>query len=376
MGELDDYRAEIDRIDKQLVELYEERMAVSEKVASYKIKTGKSVLDKSREKQKLSEMEAMAHGTFNRHGVRELFEQIMAMSRKKQYQLVQDSGSMNRLPFIPVDSIKEGSFRVVYQGARGSYSEAAMKQYFGRDVTNFAVDTWRDAMTAIEEGTADYAVLPIENSTAGTVAQTYDLIEEYENYIVAEQIIPIHHCLMACEGSSVESVRTIYSHAQSLMQSERFLNEHPQWEQISMPNNAFAARKVSEDHDITEAAIASEYAAEAYGLNILARDVNQSDSNSTRFIICTNQKIFCRDAKKISICFEIDHECGSLYHLLSHFIYNDLNMVKIESRPIEGRNWEYRFFVDFEGNLMDSGVKNALRGMRDEARALRILGNY
>ena len=181
MGELDDYRAEIDRIDKQLVELYEERMAVSEKVASYKIKTGKSVLDKSREKQKLSEMEAMAHGTFNRHGVRELFEQIMAMSRKKQYQLVQDSGSMNRLPFIPVDSIKEGSFRVVYQGARGSYSEAAMKQYFGRDVTNFAVDTWREAMTAIEEGTADYAVLPIENSTAGTVAQTYDLIEEYEN---------------------------------------------------------------------------------------------------------------------------------------------------------------------------------------------------
>ena len=116
--------------------------------------------------------------------------------------------------------------------------------------------------------------------------------------------------------------------------------------------------------------------AKQQGLKVLARGINRSENNSTRFLIVTNQPIFCKDAKKVSICFEVAHESGSLYHMLSHFIYNDLNMVKIESRPIEGRNWEYRFFVDFEGNLTDSGVKNALRGMRDEARALRILGNY
>lgn len=143
-----------------------------------------------------------------------------------------------------------------------------------------------------------------------------------------------------------------------------------------MQNNAFAARKVAEEGDCTHAAIAGEHAAKIYGLEVLQRGVNQSGSNSTRFIIVTNQKIFKKDAGKISICFEVPHESGSLYHMLSHFIYNNLSMTKIESRPIEGRNWEYRFFIDFEGNLSDSAVKNALRGLRDEARNMKILGNY
>ena len=122
--------------------------------------------------------------------------------------------------------------------------------------------------------------------------------------------------------------------------------------------------------------MAGGHAAEIYGLEILERQINDSGSNSTRFIIVTNQKIFKKDARKISICFEVPHESGSLYHMLSHFIYNHLNMTKIESRPIEDRDWEYRFFVDFEGNLGDSAVKNALRGLRDEAREMKILGNY
>ncbi len=377
MNDLEEYRKEIDDIDRQLVALYERRMAVSEKVAAYKIGTGKRVLDPERERQKLASVEALAHDGFNRHGVKELFEQIMAMSRKKQYQLIAESGSMNRLPFIPVDSLTgNGPYRVVYQGARGSYSEAAMKKYFGADVSNFAVETFRDAMTAIEEGTADYAVLPIENSTAGTVTQTYDLLSEYENYIVGEQIIPIRHCLMSVEGATLATVRTVYSHAQSLMQSARFLAEHPAWQQVSMLNNAFAAQKVAEDRNPAEAAIASEYAAKAYGLSVLAEGINQSSTNSTRFIICTNQKIFLRNARKISITFEVKHESGSLYHALSHFIYNDLNMNRLESRPIEGRNWEYRFFVDFDGNLSESGVRNALRGLREETMNMKILGNY
>lgn len=143
-----------------------------------------------------------------------------------------------------------------------------------------------------------------------------------------------------------------------------------------MQNNAFAAKKVAEDGDATQAAIAGEQAAAAYGLEILQRGVNDCGSNSTRFIIVTNQKIFRKDANKISICFEVPHESGSLYHMLSHFIYNNLNMTKIESRPIEERDWEYRFFIDFEGNLADGAVKNALRGLRDEARNMKILGNY
>ena len=143
-----------------------------------------------------------------------------------------------------------------------------------------------------------------------------------------------------------------------------------------MPNNAFAARKVAQEGDRTQAAIASAYAGETYGLEILRKGINQEENNSTRFIIVTNQKIFRKDASKVSICFEIPHRSGSLYHMLSHFIYNNLNMTKIESRPIEDRNWEYRFFIDFDGNLADSAVKNALRGLRDEARNMKILGNY
>lgn len=369
-------RSEIDEIDRQLVELYEKRMEVSEKVAAYKIATGKKVLDQEREKQKLEAVQALAGNDFNKHGVKELFEQIMTMSRKKQYQLIQESGSMNRLPFIEVDSLVKKGIRVVYQGAQGSYSEAAMKKFFGEEINCFSVDTFRDAMTAIEEGTADYAVLPIENSTAGIVSQIYDLLVEYENYIVGEQIIPIRHCLLAPEGAGMDTIQTVFSHAQSLMQSEHFLSEHPGWRQESMQNNAFAAAKVAREGDITQAAIASEYAAKTYGLQILKEGINQAENNSTRFIIVTNQKVFQKDASKISICLEISHESGSLYHILSHFIYNDLNMTKIESRPIEERNWEYRFFIDFEGNLNQSSVKNALRGLRDEAKNMRILGNY
>ncbi len=374
--ELTELRDKIDVIDKQIVELYEERMGISEQVAEYKIGTGKKVFDKEREEEKLRKVKAMAHNEFNRHGIVELFEQIMSMSRKLQYKMLTEKGSMGRLPFIEADTLDKEKARVVFPGAEGAYTQEAMMQYFGKDVNCFHVDTFRDAMIAIDEGSADYAVLPIENSTAGIVNEIYDMLVEFENYIVGEQIIRIEHCLMAVPGTKIDEIQTIYSHPQSLMQSARYLQEHASWKQISMNNNAFAAKKVAKDQDRTQAAIASAHAAETYGLEILEKGVNQSSTNSTRFIIVTNRKIFLRDAGKVSICFEVPHESGSLYHMLSHFIYNNLNMNKIESRPLEDRNWEYRFFIDFDGNLADEAVKNALRGLREEARNLRILGNY
>ena len=369
-------RGRLDVIDEKIVALYEERMAISSQVADYKIETGKKVFDKVREEEKLKKVRSLTHDPFNAHGVQELFEQIMSMSRKLQYQKLVEAGSLGRLPFIGVDRLETERARVVFQGAEGAYSQMAMLRYFGEQVKSFHVETFREAMMSIEEGSADFAVLPIENSTAGIVSEIYDLLVEFENYIVGEQIIEIEHWLMGLPGTALSQIKTVYSHPQSLMQSARYLNEHEDWRQVSLKNNAFAARKVSEEGDRTQAAIASEQAAKIYGLDILAQGVNQSDTNSTRFIIVTNQKIFRKDAGKISICLEVPHESGSLYHMLSHFIYNNLNMTKIESRPIEDRNWEYRFFIDFEGNFADGAVKNALRGLRDEARNLRILGNY
>ena len=368
-------RDRIDEIDAQIVELYENRMDICKQVAEYKISTGKKVFDKVREEEKLRKVKALTHNDFNCRGIEELFEQIMSMSRKLQYGLLAEHGSMGKLPFIGVKELDTAKARVVFQGAEGAYSQAAMQQYFGDNVNSFHVDTFRDAMSAIDEGSADFAVLPIENSTAGIVSEIYDLLVEFENYIVGEQIIKIEHCLLGVPGTRMEDIKTVYSHPQSLMQSARYLSEYD-WKQISMPNNAFAAKKVADEQDKTQAAIASEYAGNVYGLEILEKGVNQSDTNSTRFIIVSNQKIFLEDAKKVSICFEVPHKSGSLYHMLSHFIYNNLNMNKIESRPIEDRNWEYRFFIDFDGNLSDSAVKNALRGLRDEARNMKILGNY
>lgn len=369
-------RDKLDGIDKNLATLFEERMDVCKQVAEYKIETGKSVLDKERENQKIASVGALAHNDFNKTGLSELFEQIMAISRKLQYQMLAQKGETARLAFVPVKEIELPKTKVVFQGADGAYSQAAMKQFFGEDIASYHVDSFKDAMVAIEEGRADFAVLPIENSTAGIVSEIYDLLVEYEHYIVGEQVIRIEHCLLGMEGARVTDIHTVYSHPQSLMQSSRFLNQYPVMNQISMKNNAFAARKVLEEQDIHSAAIASEYAGKVYGLHVIEKGIQNESSNSTRFIIVTNQKIFKEDAGKISICFEVSHESGSLYHALSHFIYNHLNVCKIESRPIENRNWEYRFFLDFEGNFSDTAVKNALRGLREETINMKILGNY
>lgn len=231
-------------------------------------------------------------------------------------------------------------------------------------------------MEALKNGDADYAVLPIENSTAGIVADIYDLLVEYHHTIVGEQIIQVDHALMGLKNSTLEDIKTVYSHPQALSQCKKFLERHPEWEVKEFLNTAAAAKKVKEDKDMSQAAIASPYAAQCFDLQILKAHVFSSEHNATRFIIVSKDEMYTETAGKISICFEIKHESGSLYNLLSHFIYNDLNMTKIESRPIAEHNWEYRFFVDFEGNLNDSGVKNALRGIRQEAINLRILGNY
>lgn len=373
--DLSQLRAELDKIDKSIVELYEKRMDLCAQVAAYKIENGKRVFDKEREEQKLAAVSALTHNAFNARGIRDLFEQIMSISRKLQYQMIAEHTGGGRLSFTELEGLDVKKCRVVFQGAEGAYSQAAMMKYFGKEVDSFHVDTFRDAMLAIDEGSADFAVLPIENSSAGIVSEIYDLLVEFENYIVGEQIIKIEHCLMAVSGTKIEDIKTVFSHPQSLMQSARYLTEMG-WQQISMKNNAFAAKKVVNDQDKTQAAIAGETAAQVYGLEILERGVNDLKENSTRFIIVTNQKIFTKEASKVSLCFELSHESGALYHALSHMVYNGLNVNKVESRPLPGRNWEYRFFLDFEGNLTDSAVKNALRGLREETHNMKILGNY
>lgn len=376
MRDLLEIREELDDIDKEIMRLYEERMKLCTEVAEYKINTGKKVFDKEREDAKLEALGNLASNDFNRHGVQELFAQIMAASRKLQYQMLTDKGVKGRLPFAEIESLDKEHSRVVFQGVEGAYSQAAMKAFFGEQVNAFPVEQWRDAMQMISEGMADYAVLPIENSTAGFVSEMYDLLMKYDHYIVGEQIIRIDHKLLGVPGAKLSDIKRVYSHEQALMQCEEYLNCHRNWKQTALENTARAAKKVAEDGDITQAAIASAYAGESFGLQILEEGICANAVNSTRFIVVSNQRVFVKNANKISICFELPHKSGTLYRILSHFIFNNLNMTKIESRPMPNVDWEYRFFVDFEGNLNDTAVKNAIRGINEEAVNVKILGNY
>ncbi|WP_455722059.1 bifunctional chorismate mutase/prephenate dehydratase [Agathobacter sp.] len=376
MEDLIKLRESIDQIDKEIVRLYTQRMGISEKVAEYKIATGKKVFDKERENSKLDNLSKLAVDDFMEHGIRELFEQIVSTSRKKQYQLMTEHGIVEKENFTEVEKLDFSNAKIVFQGVEGAYSQLAMKTYFGENCNGYNVDTWKDAMEEIKCGNADYAVLPIENSSAGIVSENYDLLVEYDNYIVDEQIIRIDHSLMGIPGAKLSDIKTVYSHPQALMQCSDFLDEHREWNRISLKNTAFSAKKVKDDGDISQAAIASHISADIYGLEVLENRIQNNKNNATRFIIVTSKKICRRNSDRISICFETPHKSGALYHMLAHFIYNGVNMLNIQSRPIPGKAWEYRFFVDFEGRFSDTAVQNALRGLKEETASLKVLGTY
>lgn len=368
-------RNKLDVIDKQIVKLFEERMDICGKVAETKIASGKAVYDAEREKQKLDAVSAMADSEFNQVAVRELFSQMMSISRKYQYSILAEHGRAMKLGFERLDKLPVEGVRVVHQGVEGAYSHAAAIQYFGKDAEIYHVARFEDAMKEVQLGNADYAVMPIENSSAGAVIDMYDLLTRYDNYIVAETFLPVNHALLGVPGTKLSDVKTVFSHPQALMQCSTFLNDNG-LKQISVENTAVAAKRVVEEGDKSQAAIASEIAGQLYGLELLKPSIQNNQGNTTRFVILANRKVYQKDAGKISICFELPHTSGSLYNMLGNFIFNHVNMMMIESRPIPGRNWEYRFFVDIEGNLQDAGVKNALRGIGAETQNFKILGNY
>lgn len=378
MKDLKDIRIEIDDVDKQILALFEKRMGLACDVAEYKISVGKKVYDKQREDEKLEALSSLATDDFSKQSVYELYSQIMSISRKKQYQILAKHGQSVDMGYTPIDDFDFSKSVVCFQGVEGAYSQIAMNEFFSDSIQkSFHVDTWRSAMEAIKDGSADYAVLPIENSSAGSVAENYDLLSEYDVSIIGEQILKVDHALLGLKGAKIEDIKTVYSHPQAIMQCDGYIRaEHMDWNVEALHNTAVSAMKVRNDSDISQAAIGSKLNAEIYDLEILEEGIQDIKTNETRFIIVTKEKVFKKDAKKISLCLEIEHEAGSLYKILSHFIFNGLNLSCIESRPIKDVNWQYRFFIDLEGNLLDDSVKNALVGLNEECALVRILGNY
>ncbi len=379
MVDLSESRKRIDEIDEQIVKLFEDRMAIAKDVAEYKVNVGKEVLDRAREIDKLDAVEKLTHNEFNRAAIRELFEQFMSISRKYQYGLINkikkdadDITGFERRETIDFSKAKT----VSYFGVRGTYTQAAMEEVFGTEVKQTHEPTFGGVMRSVSDRRADFGVLPIENSSTGGVSANYDSILKYPNAIVGEHIMVIDQCLVGLPGITIDDIKTVYSHPQGLMQCRQFLEEHPAISGIEYESTAAGAKKVLNDGDRSVAAIASANAAKEYGLEIIKENIQTENNNQTRFIIIGPDKIYTKKADKISLMIELPHVSGSLYRILSHFLFNDLNLTLIESRPIKDRQWEYRFFVDVEGNIEDPAVKNALRGISEEAKVLRVLGNY
>lgn len=265
---------------------------------------------------------------------------------------------------------------VVYQGEPGAYSEMAARRFFGENVRAKGLYQFEDTFRALKNGDADYAVLPIENSSTGAIRQVYDLLIQYECYMVGETTVTINHNLMALPGTTLDEIETVYSHEQGLFQCEQFLNGHPNWRQIASADTAGSAKMVAEQKDKRKAAICSSRAAELYGLEILVPSIQTNKLNTTRFVVVSPKMELREQRDKICLSFTIQHQSGSLHHVLTIFANHDLNLVRIESRPIQKRNWEYMFFVELTGNLTDPGMEDIMQSVRRITSDFRIFGNF
>lgn len=366
MDELSGYRREIDEIDGELIPLFERRMELSRKVANYKRAKNMPVLQSAREEEVLQKARDALRDQRYAGEARQLMRTIMELSRAAQHaDLAQTAESEAASP--------DFTGRVGYPGVAGSFSEQALAEFFGREGT--AYPDFEDVFGALDRGEIDYGILPIENSSTGSITKNYDLLDAYGFFIVGEHSIKINQNLVGLEGASVDTVRTVYSHAQGIEQSAKFLSEHRGWETVHFLNTAISARMVAESGDITKAAIASRRAAELYGLKILAPDIQDSRTNTTRFMIIA-RSLSHSGGDKISISFTLDNESGTLYNVLRHFSQGRINMVKIESRPIPGVLWNYRFYLDFEGSLGSPQTAALLESLARETKAFRLLGAY
>ncbi|HEY5537275.1 MAG TPA: prephenate dehydratase [Acetobacterium sp.] len=266
--------------------------------------------------------------------------------------------------------------RVAYAGILGSYGEEASLSYFRESGELLPCKTFEDVFESLKQGKSDYGVLPIENSSTGSIATVYDLLSQYQYYIVGEEELRVRHCLLAPQGASLETIEEVYSHTQGFSQSQEFLNGYPHWKCIPYYNTAIGAAYVAEKNDPHLAAIASKRAGELYHLEILAENINFSQTNVTRFVIISRKLKLFKDPTRVSIAFRLPHRPGALYEIIGIFSAFSLNLCKIESRPLLNHNWEYLFFVDFTGNISQNTLINLLPIIQEKVDYFQFLGYY
>lgn len=380
MSKLDDLRAQIDDIDAQMVALFEKRMHVTEQVGLYKKENDLPVLDQKREAEVLAKKEAMLKNPFLKTEVKDFFGSIMAISRRQQRALLADQSHLEQFEGYrhAVQTAREPveNPRVYYQGVPGAYAEEAAALFFGEEIPRSSCATWQGLFETLMRGEADYIVVPIENSSTGSINAVYDLLAQHGAYVVGEQLVKVEHCLAVLPGTKIEDLSAVYSHEQGFFQSEAFLAEHSEWQQHAVLNTAAAAKKVAEGKSRAQAAICSRRAAKLYGLEILCEEINTSKDNFTRFFIVSKAMEIRAGSDKVSLMFTLPHEPGTLNSILGILAVHQMNMLRLESRPMPGKSWEYRFFVDVQGNLRDEAWNSVLFEILENTLTLRILGNY
>ncbi len=372
--ELLELRKEIDKIDNQLIPLLLERMEVAKKVAEYKVKNGIPVLNEEREQQILDGVAEKCGAQGNI--IKTVFSATMDASRALQHKIIGGGkelrDAVNNASVIDINLIDNQT--IACQGVDGAYSAQTAKALFPNSTIQY-YKQFEDVFEAVNQGKTKFGVIPVENSTAGSVHDAYDLIMKYRFYVVGAYDLKIDHCLCAKQDTNFDDIENVYSHPQALSQCNLFLKNFD-FSGINYTNTAAAAKFVAESDKNNIAAICSTQAAKKYGLKILRKAVQNVSNNQTRFIVISKKLVIDEKADKISLIFSAPHKAGSLYRVLGRFSMTGLNLTKLESRPVATGEFDYIFYVDVLGSVKDSETLDLLCALSDELPEFKFLGNY
>ena len=375
--ELSDYRKRLDEIDEEILHLFSERMDIAVEIASWKQENSLPVLDARREKEKLQRIEEMSDPDLSDYSFT-LFSMLMELSRSRQNRILhRDSPETRAIETALRDTPQLFPEKAVVacQGVEGAYSGIACEKLFLRP-SIFYFSSFDAVFTAVEKGLCRYGVIPVENSTAGTVNAVYDLMVKHDFRIVRSVRIKVDHNLLVRPGTKEEDIREIYSHGQALTQCASFLQRFPNAKIIPCENTAVAAKMVAESNDPGVAALSSRSCAKLYGLEILMGSVQDSDNNYTRFICISKNLEIYPGADHTSLMMVIRDEPGTLHHVLARFYVLGINMHKLESRPIPGRSWEYRFYFDLDTSVYSPKFIQLMGELGDICEEYEYLGSY
>lgn len=366
---LDECRQEIDQIDDSLTKLLNRRMEISEEVGRIKEVIGKNTRDPGREKAILERVSGSIDNPAYRDRIQRILRTILESSRSLQDSLRND--------FKPLYPQSGSEIKAGYAGIPGSFGESALIRFFGEPQVPYSHYSGFSAVCeAVQSGELDYGILPVENTTTGAIKEVYDLIREKDLFITGEVCLPVVHHLIGIAGAEPGNLREVYSHSQGLEQCSTYLSGLKDARLIPMKNTAFSVRHVAEKKDPTLGAIGGEQAARIYGLQILAPAIQNSTTNTTRFVVLTKNQLVSEDADSTSLVLTARHAAGALYDILGCFAKEKVNLFRIESRPVPDRPWEYFMYIDAEGSIRNPQVKDALAAVKEQCTYFKFLGSY